>query len=55
MGIRLVKECLQTGEDWVIYEISVPYDGEWASVWEIEAEFIGNRINLKKPVMVSIH
>ena len=55
MGIRLVKECSQTGEDWAIYEVSVPYGGEWVSVWEIEAEFVGNRIDLKKPIMISVH
>ncbi len=53
-GIELLKESDATGEDWALYRVTVPFDGNWWFVLEINATFIGNRIDLTKPYSISI-
>lgn len=55
MSIRLVEERCQTGTDWAIYEITVPCSWDWFSVIEIYCTVVDNRIDLTKPVGISIH
>jgi len=54
MSVKLVKEVEATGESYAIYQIEVPFYGDWWSVLEIEATFVDNRIDLTKPIRISL-
>ena len=55
MSIRLIEEHNQTGEDWAIYEVTVPYSGDWVNYVSIECMMKDNRIDFDFPIKIEVY